>query len=77
MHKMTIPTSASTARTFLAELADAGMLFHPEEDASDCLASHNLPADKLAEIGRCMAATFDYLDDPCEDALALINRAAD
>ncbi|WP_321336533.1 hypothetical protein [Breoghania sp.] len=64
------PTDAKTARQFLQELHDAGLLYHPEERAADCLSFHKLSTDRLAEIERNMRATFDYLD-PCAVAVEL------
>lgn len=69
----TVPTDAATAKTFLAELADAGLMFHPEDGAHDCLHECGLTPETVDEIDRCMRATFDHLADPCETALELIN----
>lgn len=71
----TTPTDAATAAAFIRELHSAGLLYHPEDDAADCLAHHNLPADTLATIQRNMDATFALLDDPCEVALDLAMAA--
>ena len=65
--------SAETASAFLAALHTAGLLFHPEESAFDCLAHHGLPTCDLLTINCNMAATFHYLPDPCAIALDLIN----
>ena len=74
--RFSAPADRETAILFLTELADAGLLFHPEEAAADCLAHHGLTDDTLAEIDRHMSATFIHLADPCEVALELINREA-
>jgi len=70
----TTPTDAETSRQFLAELHRNGMLWHPEETAAECLL--DVTAGEAADLDSKMAATFQFLTDPCVDALALINSAA-
>lgn len=66
-------TSDYTAKAFLVALHHAGLMYHPEDRASDCLSYHHLPSADLATIQSNMSATFRFLDDPCEMALTLIN----
>lgn len=68
--------SADTAKAFLAALHDAGLLFHPDDNAFDCLRHHNLPQCNLLTINCNMAACFRYLPDPCATALDLHNGVA-
>lgn len=73
MTAFTFPVDAESARQFLRELHARGLLYHPEDPAADCLGHHALSAEELAGIEARMRATFDHLEDPCEDALALLN----
>ncbi len=68
--------SADTAKAFLAALHDAGLLFHPDESAFDCLLHHDLPKCNLMTINCNMAACFQYLPDPCETSLHLLAGVA-
>jgi len=70
---MSMVNDTDTARAFLAALHAEGMLFHPEEDAFDCLGHHNLPTSDLLRINANMTECFKHLADPCEDALNLVN----
>jgi hypothetical protein len=63
---------ADSAVAFLAGLAAAGLLYHPEESAFDCLAHHGLPSCVLQNIQDGMRATFLHLSDPCATALQFI-----
>lgn len=68
-------TDYTSARAFLEALHAAGLLYHPEERAHECLRLHNLPADALDTISANMAATFDHLIDPCARCLAIMGSA--
>lgn len=46
-HEITRPEEAAT---FIDALADAGLLFHFDDDPADCLAAHNLSAERLEAI---------------------------
>lgn len=63
--------SATTAEAFLISLHTCGLLYHPEDDASDCLHHHNLGTMEINQICANMAACFVYLPDPCETALKI------
>jgi hypothetical protein len=69
-------TDAASACRFLESLHAEGLLWHPEEDAADCLRSSGLGSADLAAVDAAMAATFDFLPDPCDVALALHNATA-
>lgn len=68
-------TDYTTARAFLEALHAAGMLYHPEESAAECLRLHRLDADTLETISANMAATFDHLTDPCARCIAIMGTA--
>lgn len=61
--------SPKTAKGFLRALHKAGLLYHCEESARDCLDWHNLPESTLQGIEDNMHACFQYLPDPCQTAL--------
>jgi hypothetical protein len=66
-------TSKETAESFLVDLQKQGNLYHPEDSAFDCLCNAGLSYDALVVIDRNMKRCFDYLPDPCETALQLLN----
>ncbi len=68
-------TSKETAESFLSELHKRGHLYHPEESAFDCLNNSGIGKASLSQIERNMKLCFEYLPDPCETALQLINAA--
>jgi hypothetical protein len=72
---ITVNDAASACR-FLESLHAEGLLYHPEEDAADCLRHHDLGTMAINHIRANMAACFAYLPDPCETALALHNATA-
>lgn len=46
-HEITRPEEAAR---FIDALADAGLLFHFDDDPADCLAAHNLSSERLEAI---------------------------
>jgi hypothetical protein len=69
-------TSKETAESFLAELHKRRLLYHPEESAFDCLNNSGIGKAFLLQIERNMKRCFEYLPDPCETALQLLNAAS-
>lgn len=68
----TTPKDAVTAGTFLTELADANLMYHPEDCAADCLDQTGTSADQIRHIQANMELCFEYLEDPCKEALRLM-----
>jgi hypothetical protein len=66
-------TSKETAESFLSELHKRGHLYHPDESTFDCLSHSGLAYNTLIKIDLGMQCCFEYLPDPCETALQLIN----
>ncbi|MEP3047639.1 MAG: hypothetical protein ABJL55_11900 [Roseibium sp.] len=77
MTKFTKPVDKNTAISFLTELNDRGLSYHPDDPANDCLGHHNLPEETLDAISRNMIACFDFID-PYIVSVGLLNgfRAA-
>ena len=73
-HDFQTVDSAESARAFMSELSRAGLLYHPEDSAHDCLSAHALDASTLDTIESRMRACFDYLDDPCAYGVELLRR---
>ena len=65
---------AATARAFLEAMHAAGLLYHPEDSAYDCLRHHDLGTMALNTINANMAATQVYLPDACATALEITNQ---
>ena len=65
--------SAEKAIEFLKSLHEHGLLYHPEESAAACLAQHGIVRTYLAQIDRNMKRCFNFLQDPCDTALKIIN----
>jgi hypothetical protein len=66
-------TDAETAIAFLSALLDAGMLYHPDDSAADCLGDRGIAPEALDLIQTAMQAAHDHLADPSETALHLID----
>lgn len=65
---------ARSAKAFLTVLHERGLLFHPEDDADDCLRQHDLAPVQMAAIKAGMAASWEHLPDPCETALRILRE---
>ena len=76
MDYMAPVTSSDTATAFLRALNGAGLMYHPEESAYECLEHHKLGSMALNRINFNMAQCFAFLPDPCETALDIMNAAA-
>ena len=63
---------AESSKAFLDSLAKHGLLYHPEEYATESLARRGIGKAFLMQIENNMSATFKYID-PCEYAVSLIN----
>jgi hypothetical protein len=72
--EFTTPVDAETAEKFLAELADAELMYHPEDEAADCLSGQNIREEVIERIQINMNLSFQFLDDPCEIALRELDR---
>jgi len=69
--------SPEGAVAFLTYLHKQGLMYHPEDNAHDCLWACNLSDETLCDINDEMAACFTHLSDPCEVALTIINGATE
>lgn len=58
-----------SAKAFIFGLAQAGMLFHFDDGAHDCLRSHDLPETALDGIQRQVNKLWEVLDDPFQYAI--------
>lgn len=71
-------TTPAEAETFLWQLYDAGLSFHPEDDAATIVRANGArlfsPADAIA-INARMVEVFEHLEDPCAYVLGLIEAA--
>jgi hypothetical protein len=66
--------SPEGAVAFLTYLHQQGLMYHPEDNAYDCLwGDYNLDYETLGDINDGMTACFTHLSDPCEVALTIIN----
>ncbi|WP_395175843.1 hypothetical protein [Roseibium alexandrii] len=74
MTDFAIPTDQVSARRFLASLANAGLMYHPEDNAADCLGHLSLANSDIAAIQTAMDTCFELLDDPCAVALEELDR---
>lgn len=66
--------NSRSAEVFLTVLHERGLLFHPEDDAEDCLQYHELAPVAMSAIKAGMAACWEHLPDPCETALRIMNE---
>jgi hypothetical protein len=66
---------ADTARAFLTALDAAGLLYHPEDRADDCLSCYGLSVHDLRAIEGAMRSTHLHLPDPCDFCLTLPSMA--
>ncbi|KZL24245.1 hypothetical protein [Pseudovibrio sp. Ad37] len=73
MQSFVTPTCVATSKQFIFELGAAGLLYHPEDRADDCLRDHNLDAETLASIQEKMDAASSHLSDSCAVALEVLN----
>lgn len=73
MSDLPTPTDEASARAFLAALHSRGWLYHPDDEAADCLRWHGLDAGTLARIEAGMASCRHLLPDIYEEALLLVN----
>ena len=66
-------TDLAGARAWLAALHNAGMMFHPDDCAADCLDGHGLTAEQLRNIDANMADVHrvDLAPYECPSDLAL------
>lgn len=62
----------STAKAFLTALHGAGLAYHPDDSADDCLSSHGLSVAQLSHIQACVTNSFSFVD-PSAVLLDLIN----
>jgi hypothetical protein len=71
-------TTPAEAEAFLWQLYDAGLSFHPEDDAATIVRADGAPlfspADATA-VNERMAEVFEQLADPCAYLLGLIEAA--
>ena len=59
----------ASAKAFIFGLAQAGMLFHFDDGAHDCLRSHDLPETVLDGIQSQVNKLWEVLDDPFQYAI--------
>ena len=69
--------SPEGAVAFLNYLYQQGLMYHPEDNAYDCLWACNLDDETLGDINDGMTACFTHLSDPCEVAFTIINGATE
>jgi hypothetical protein len=71
-------TSQSDAESFIFDLVQQGLSFHPEDDANDIIRSstgQRLFSPKDAEcVNQRREELFQYLDDPCSVLLETLER---
>ena len=65
----------ASAKAFIFGLAQAGMLFHFDDGAHDCLRSHDLPETVLDGIQRQVNKLWEVLEDPFLYALEALDGA--
>lgn len=70
--------SQSDAEGFIFQLIQQGLSFHPEDDAQDIIRSGTdqplfNPEDAVL-INQRREELFEYLDDPCETMLEMMDR---
>jgi len=65
-------TDEATSRNFLNALFTAGLAYHPDDSAADCLSDKGLSVRYLRTIQRNVTATFAFVD-PSAIILDLIN----
>ncbi len=71
MQNFTKPVDSTTAIIFLTELSLAGLNYHPDDSAADCLRNYNL-SDELLDLIECyQKATFNYLPAATVHTIAL------
>lgn len=70
------PRDPAAARAFLDRLHSAGLLYHPDDLAADCLAHHRLAPRALRRIEAGMEACRAILPDPSHIALEVMGEAA-
>ena len=68
-------TSEEEAREFIFALARAGLMFHWDDPADDCLAEYGFPKDVLDGIQSQVNKLFDVCEDPFEYAIDAFHEA--
>ena len=68
-------TSEEEAREFIFALAKAGLMFHFDDPADDCLAEYGFPKDVLDGIQSQVNKLFDVCKDPFEYAIDAFHEA--
>lgn len=71
------PRCPRDVAAMFSAMAEAGILYHPEETAEASLASHNLPAQVLADLTAMVRSTFGIVSDPCEIAARVLKKTSD
>ncbi len=72
--------SQADAESFLFQLDQDGLLFHPDDDPASIIGADGKPTFTPAQadtVRQRMVEVFQYLDDPCAYALALSNPESD
>ena len=72
--KMTI-TSEEEAREFIFALAKAGLMFHFDDPADECLAEYGFPKDVLDGIQSQVDKLFEVCGDPFDHAIDAFHAA--
>jgi hypothetical protein len=62
-------TSEDEGRKFIFAMAKAGLIYHFDDDAADCLREYNLPKSYLDNIQLNVNKLFDVCEDPFEQAI--------
>ena len=68
-------TSEDEGRAFIFAMAKAGLMFHFDDDAEDCLREHNLPTSYVDGIQSQVNKLFEVCEDPFDHAIDAFHAA--
>jgi len=68
-------TSEDEGRAFIFAMAKAGLMFHFDDDAEDCLREHNLPPSHVDRIQSQVNKLFEVCKDPFDHAIDAFHAA--
>ena len=68
-------TSEDEGRAFIFAMAKAGLMFHFDDDAEDCLREHNLPTSYVDGIQSQVNKLFEVCKDPFDHAIDAFHAA--